>query len=728
VISESASVAIPPTIVPGIVRGAPVRYLLTAGTPLGIGRDSSNGVRLRHPQVSRFHARIDGAGGRWQLTDRGSSNGTFLNDRPITAVADLAEGDRIRIADFLFIFTARGERAMLQLFSEEGNARLDAVGLRRDVGHGQLILRDVSLSILPREFVCVVGVSGAGKSTLVNALSGFRPADRGVVLLNGVDFYANLEALRESLGFVPQDDIIHRELTVYQALYYAALLRLPEDMARGEIEDRIEQVLGELQLTERRNLPVTRLSGGQRKRVSIGVELLTQPRLFYLDEPTSGLDPGLEGEMMRLFRRLADGGHTLIVITHATTNIHLCDQLVFLARGGALAYYGPPAGALRYFGVKDFPDIYAQVESLPPEEWEQRYRGSDEYRTLVRERLSEVPPAIVPGDARAFLEQRVLEGATAPGPLSTSPPPPAIRGYSATEDRSPTFWQGLLARARADVLRRTVRRTGQMRQFFILARRYLEIVWRDRRNLVLMLMQAPIIAWLLAVVFDPDIFDVVNGNFVQARTLLFLMVCCSIWFGTSNAAREICKERAIYRRERSANLKIAPYVFSKVAVLFILCVIQSASMVFIIRSRIALPDLGPVMLEKIFLILLLASVGGLATGLLLSALVSNPDKAGSLVPIILIPQLVLAGALIPLKGFAQDVSYLMLSKWGYEMIGQATRLQELPRPPVMSHVEIEPALALDISFAGHFWVLVGFIGLLLLATCLVLARGGEGAE
>lgn len=699
---------VPPTVVPGLVRGAPLRFRVAAGGTLAIGRESDNDVRLRHPQVSRLHARVEGIDGRWAITDNQSTNGTFLNDQPLHGRSEIRDGDRVRIAEFLFVFSVRSSGAVLELFSEEGNARLDAIGLRRDVGGGQLILRDVSLTIMPREFVAVVGVSGAGKSTLVNALSGFRAADGGAVLLNGVDFYQNLESLRESLGYVPQDDIIHRELTVYQALYYAAMLRLPEDMGVTEIEERIAQVLAELQLTERRHLPVTRLSGGQRKRVSIGVELLTQPRLFFLDEPTSGLDPGLEGEMMRLFRRLSDNGHTLIVITHATTNIHLCDQLVFLARGGALAYYGSPRGALSYFGVSDFPDIYAQVEAVAPEVWEQRYRASDEYRRLVRERLSQVPPAVVPVAARPALEAVVTDRdlhAIQQAPL------PAAR----TEG------------PRAAPVGRRVRRTDPLRQLFILMRRYLEIVWRDHRNLALMLMQAPVIAGLLAIVFDADIFDVSSGNFVQARTLLFLMVCCSIWFGTSNAAREICKERAIYRRERSANLKIVPYVFSKVAVLFVLCVIQSATIVFVIRSRIVLPNLGPVLIEKMFLVLVLSSVGGLAMGLLLSSLVSNPDKAGSLVPIILIPQLVLAGALIPLKGVAQDVSYLMLSKWGYEMIGRAARLQELPRPPALSSLEIEPALALDISFAGHFWVLVGYISLLLLATCVVLARS-DGQE
>ncbi len=701
-------IEIPPTVVPGTVRKAPLCYEVPGAGPLTIGRDGGNVVRLRHPQVSRFHATLERfQGGRHVLTDRHSSNGTFLNGRLLQGSAELTDGDRIRISDFLFVFSvhAQDRLAELTLFSEEGNARLDAIGLCREVSGGQLILRDVSLSILPREFVAVVGVSGAGKSTLANALSGFRCADRGAVLLNGTDFYANLDALRESVGYVPQDDIIHRELTVEQALWYAACLRLPEDTVRGELEDRVEQVLAELQLTERRHLSITQLSGGQRKRVSIGVELLTKPRLFFLDEPTSGLDPGLETEMMRLFRRLSDLGHTLIVITHATTNIHLCDQLVFLARGGALAYYGPPREALQYFGVREFPEIYARVESVASEEWERRYRASDNYRRLVCDRLSAVPAPLVPPQARAELA-RCVQGQGSKDVIhpKDDPVPP-----------SP-------ARVRSGLFSGTVRRTSSVRQFFILTTRYAQIVWRDHRNLALMLMQAPIISLLLAWVFDHDCFSVTTGNFVQARTLMFLLVCCSIWFGTSNAAREICKEKAILRREISANLRVVPYVFSKVAVGFLLCLVQSVVMVAVIGSRITMPDLGPVMLEKIFLILLLSGLSGTAMGLFLSAVVTNPDKAGSLVPILLIPQLVLGGALIPLHGLMDDISYFTLSKWGYEMIGKAARLEELPRPPTLGRVEIEPSLAYNISFSGHFWILLGYTGALLLLTCLVLSR------
>jgi len=704
-----------PNNVPGIVSGRPTRYRLPQAT-VTIGRDEGNSIMLSHPQVSRFHAAVTWSGTGWTITDLHSSNGTFVNDVNLLESRALAMGDTVRISDYVFVFHEEGGGAVLDLFSEEGNARVDAVGLTRVVPPGTTILRDVSLSIRPREFVAIVGGSGAGKSTLVNALSGFRPADAGLVLLNGVDFYRNLDTLRETLGFVPQDDIIHTDLTVYRALYYAACLRLPEDTRRGELEERIEQVLQELQLKERRAVQIHRLSGGQRKRTSIGVELLTRPRLFFLDEPTSGLDPGLETEMMKIFRSLADLGHTMLLITHATTNIHMCDQVVFLARGGVLAYFGPPKGALQYFGVADFPEIYARIEATPPQEWEARYRASREYRELVQGRLAEIPPSMLPSGAVRAIQGRdavVFHGSQ-----------PEYTG--AGRRKKDGALAGFFRWWREEALKRPIGRAGMMRQFFILTERYAEITYRDRRNLMLMLLQAPIIAGLLAVVFDADVFDLLRGNYVQAKTLLFLMICCCIWFGTSNAAREICKEIPIYRRERSANLKIPPYVFSKVAVLFVLCMIQSMTMLGVISLRIRLPDLGPIMLQKLYLVLLLASVSGLAMGLLLSAIVTNPDKAGSLVPIVLIPQLVLAGALIPLQGKARDLGYLMMSKWAFEMIGQTTRLEELPFPLTVT-AETPPQYAFQIDFAGHFWVMMGFIAVMLALTCLVM-RGKDRVE
>src|SRR5206468_1549346 len=221
---------------------------------------------------------------------------------------------------------------------------------------------DLSFTIPPRKFVALVGGSGAGKSTLMDALNGLRPAQSGKVRYNGKDYYHNLASFSSQLGYVPQDDIVHRDLTVERALYYAAKLRLPSDFTEAQIKQRINEVLEDVEMSYRRNLLVSKLSGGQRKRVSIALELLANPSIFFLDEPTSGLDPGLDRRMMTLLRNLADKGHTIVLVTHATNNINSCDYICFLAAGGHLAFFGPPNDAKRYFGKTDFAEIYSALE------------------------------------------------------------------------------------------------------------------------------------------------------------------------------------------------------------------------------------------------------------------------------------------------------------------------------------------------------------------------------
>lgn len=285
------------------------------------------------------------------IADLGSTNGTFINGKQIADARVLRPGDTIRVGPCRLVFNF--DETIVR-HDEEGNLRLDAVNLKKIVGKGTTVLNDISLSILPKEFVVIAGVSGGGKSTLLDALNGFRPATSGTVLVNGSDLYQNFNAYRTELGYVPQKDIVHVELTVGQALSYAAQLRMPADTTLAERNTRVQEVLEDLGLSHRRDVPVKNLSGGQLKRVSIGVELLTKPSLFFLDEATSGLDPGTEADIMRLLRKLSDQGRTVLLITHATENVMLCDLVVFLAAGGRVAYFGPPAEAPEYFGVAKF--------------------------------------------------------------------------------------------------------------------------------------------------------------------------------------------------------------------------------------------------------------------------------------------------------------------------------------------------------------------------------------
>lgn len=590
-------------------------------TRLTLGRDPSNDTVIDHPVVSRFHAQIELQSGSWVISDLNSSNGTFVNGKQISSNRPLRPGDTIRIGPYHFIFNF--DETLVQQ-NEAGNLRLDALHLTKTAGKDITLLNDISLSILPREFVAIVGVSGAGKSTLLDALNGFRPATSGTVLVNENDLYKNFNAYRTELGYVPQDDIIHRELAVAQALDYAAQLRLPADTTPAERHQQVQEVLEELELTQRRNVLVKNLSGGQRKRVSMGVELLTKPSLFFLDEATSGLDPGTEAQMMRLLRKLADQGRTVLLITHATKNVMMCNMVVFLAKGGCVAYFGPPDEALIYFGVKDFDEIYLRVEGeLSPEQWQERYQQSPQYQRYITER------------------QRSL----------------ATKVTTGRHQRSPQAQLGS-----------KVKGISSWRQFLILSQRNLTILIQDRASLILMLALAPILGLLDFVMWRRNIFDVTTGSANQALTMLFVAVLVAVMVGSLATMREIVKEAEIYRRERMIGLKIGPYILSKVWVSVLLAIYQAA--IFLLTKELSVDIPGGLdVVSGMYITLLLATLGGMIMGLLVSALSSTQNIAPLLTILFLVPQITFAGSILPLNSLGvtgQVISQLTITRWAYE--------------------------------------------------------------
>ncbi|HEY4388421.1 MAG TPA: ATP-binding cassette domain-containing protein, partial [Ktedonobacteraceae bacterium] len=646
---------------------------LPLGAPLiTIGRNADNTVVLNHPQVSGHHARLEQIQGGYRLIDLNSTNHVYVNAQQVTNHV-LQNGDEIRIASFRFTYT----NSELTQYDESSSIRIDALDLRKSGTNNVVLLNGLSLAIPPRKFVALVGGSGAGKSTLMDSLNGLRPAQSGMVMYNGQDYYRNLAAFSTQLGYVPQDDIVHRELTVQRALYYAARMRLPSDFTKEQIEQRIAEVLEDVEMTERRHLLVNRLSGGQRKRVSIALELLANPSVFFLDEPTSGLDPGLDRKMMFLLRRLADRGRTIILVTHATNNINACDYVCFLAQGGRMAFFGPPNEAKTFFEKTDFAEIYSTLEPTKdnpniPQEAEARFKASSFYQQYVIEPLNE----------------------------------------GASKRATGQYAQQPIKRAK---------RGNPWKQFLLLSQRYIELLKNDVGNLLLLLLQAPVVALLLvgmvryeigAGVFnadqvvqcqsqiitkagpvvvpnagDADTIDcqkVVNflrdnqqgkqyasqhGGQTQAlqdfilpssgsdaQKVLFIMAFAAVLFGCVSGAREIVKESNIYRRERAVDLGILPYMFSKIAVLGVLSLFQSAVLLFIVHMAEPVQQgvFLPVLLET-YITIALCSLGGLLIGLTISALAPNNDWAISFIPIILIPQVIFAGAIIPFKDWLTQI-------------------------------------------------------------------------
>jgi ABC-type multidrug transport system ATPase subunit len=721
-----------------------------------LGREGCH-LDLPSPLVSRSHAEVRKlAAGGHEIRDLGSTNGTFVGGDRVK-LRKLEPGQLITIGPFKLAYDGRS----LIPFDQRGQLTIEARDLSRTVSGGRVILNQVSLVIQPREFVAIVGGSGAGKSTLLGALSGFARADTGEVRVNGDDYYKNFDAYRGVLGYVPQHDILHARLRVDQALAYSAELRLPADTAASEIEARVARVLADVEMTAHRDKYIFQLSGGQRKRVSIAAELLADPSLFFLDEPTSGLDPGLEKKMMYTLRRLADAGRTVVMVTHATANIQQCDHVLFMAEG-RMVYFGPPRQALRMFGVNsgDFADIYTKLEGgadldnalverelrreydismngraagapapTLAELWGLRFVRSESFSRFVFDRLHRAPPKIA-SDAQGSKRWSQLND---PGSTSTA---------------MNTSLAAKLVLADEPQIRPAAAKVSRSRQFSILVRRYMRIMIGDRRTLMILLMQAPIIGGILLLVAKED--ALLNVEATHGRLVLFLLALVAVWFGILNSAREITKESAIYRRERLASLRIGPYVLSKVFVLALLCLAQSVMLLAILAIKVdftaevvEFTKAGPVhhirgdflgpfgFVLSLGITTFLTSMTGLGLGLLLSSAAASSDRAMSVIPLALVPQIVFALAIMPLPLAGAWLSYITSSRFAMEGFGSLARLT-IPRDYSNCEIPYNPRSCAEYPTVSYepstehiliqWGILAAYTVICLLLTTYVLAR------
>jgi ABC-type multidrug transport system ATPase subunit len=615
-----------------------------------IGRDASNDVVIDHPVVSKRHAEIIKQDGKVILIDLGSTNGTFVNGIKVKR-HQLQELDRIVIGPSELHFSG----ASLSHAPDTRVVRLDSVGVSfqvtdRTSGKPKLLLDDISLVVKPKELIGLLGPSGAGKTTLMNALNGFAKPTTGQVLYNGVDLYRNLDALKSSIGFVPQEDIMHRQLSVRRCLYYAAKLRLPEDVSDEEVNRRVEAMLDTLKLESQRwDNPVSTLSGGQRKRVSLGIELLPKPGVLFLDEPTAGLDPRTETLMMMLFRQLANQGSTIIITTHLLASFGVLDKVVVLLQG-RLVYYGPGTKFLQYFKAEAPPDVYDDLtdnNTAPYSlELKQRYAQSDLYKELIAQPLTAIPAE-----------------------KSSSPATPA----PAAGTRGKGF---------------------SLHQFKVLLQRNWELKFLDRGQTLLLFFQAPIVALLVALMAT-------EANQIET---LFMAVFAALWFGCSNAVREIVDEQTVYRRERQTGLKIPSYILSKLAVLSFVALVQCVSVVVILLAvhralALSLPEV-----VAAIGIMFLVAVNGTLIGLLISSLVSSPEKALSLFPLVLIPELLLCGLFLPVNRIHPIIPITLEELYEGKMFAQPeaqAKARQMINAPA-SQASPEEAAALARAKQGEF--------------------------
>jgi ABC-type multidrug transport system ATPase subunit/ABC-type multidrug transport system permease subunit len=544
-----------------------------------------------------------------------------------------------------------------------GGGRIDAVNVSRHVGTRQ-ILQKLSLSVEPGELVAIAGGSGTGKSTLLEILAGLQPPSGGEVRHDGVARGARVSA-DSRIGYVPQDDIIHVEMPLRRTLRYAARLRLPAGTSAAEADRVVEETMRDLDLDDRAEVPVRALSGGQRKRASIAVELLTRPRLFFLDEPTSGLDPSTAADVMRLLRRLSRRGVTVIVTTHEPAGIDRCDRVVFLARDGHLAYAGSPTEARRYFGVQDLAEVYERLaDEHTPAIWAERFADT----------------------------RQKSEGA----PRFASLPAPAIRS--------------------------DVRRTGAVRQWWLLTRRNVDVLFRNRLTVAILLGSPVLVTAMMATLFKRGAFDLGSAAGIGPAQIVFWIAFDGFFFGLTYGLLQIVGEMAVFRRERLAGLSVGAYVASKVTALLPMLAVVSAVLLGVLRVLGRLPAMGWHVYALLFATITIEATSALALGLLASAAVSNAAQAALALPMLCFPQVLFGGAIVPVDGMATPgrvISFGLSNRHAFEALGRDLDLDRYTATlPAMS--------AYRDSFSGgngaSLMVLAVFAVVLTLATMWVLDR------
>jgi ABC-type multidrug transport system ATPase subunit len=564
----------------------------------------------------------------------------------------------------------------------------DAVEVRgvTQVTQGHTTLHDISFSVAAGEVVAIVGGSGAGKTTLLETTVGIRQPAAGEVRIAGGHG-------RWDVGYVPQDDIIHRDLPLARTLRYAAQLRLPAGTARDAVDRTVEETLAALDLAGRENVRVGSLSGGQRKRASIAVEMLTRPAVFFLDEPTSGLDPATAREVLRLLRRMAGGGATIVLTTHSPSDIELCDRIVFLARDGYLAFVGTPAEARQHFATGDLTVAYERLAlEDTPEAWAQRFAS-------VRRRSNGHGARQVAGTPT---RERKPSVPNRPGQLGRA------------GQRDPLFHQ----------------RAGPLRQWAVLTRRSADLLVRNRLTLAVLIGSPALVITMMAVLFRPGAFDAAATSSDQATQTVFWLAFAGFFFGLTYGLLQIVGEMAILRRERLAGLHVTAYLGAKVAVLTPVLLVVAGGMLAVLRTLDRLPSAGASVYAALLVTLTLEALAALALGLLASAAVTDAAQATLALPMLCFPQVLFAGAIVPVPDMAgpgQVMSVGLANRWAFESLGRALELDRL-------FGALPPSSADHAAFAGspvEGWaVLACFIGVLLAATVAVLHRrapAGPGA-
>ena len=583
-----------------------------------IGRAENCDIRLKNVAVSRYHAGIRNANGQYYVFDNGSTNGVFVNGSRIQKSYHLSNKDIFTVLNTTFIYDGN---VVYYKVNPEGIA-LEIHDLNKDVpakGGKKTILDKVSLSIEPNEFVAIIGGSGAGKTTLMTAMSGFDSKVTGRVYCNGTNLRENFQTLKNIIGFVPQQDIIYENITLKKMLYYTAKMKMPEDTSTAEIDARIEEVLGMVELSEHKDTYIRRLSGGQKKRASIAVELLANPGLFFLDEPTSGLDPGTEEHLMRTLSKLSkEQEKTIIMVTHTINNLDLCDKVIIMGYGGRLCYCGSPAGIKDFFQTDDLVKVY-DIITADPKGWESRFKMSG---------INQVSEHTAESNGEAIKPRKV-------------------NGFT---------------------------------QLGILVRRYTTLIMNDMQRLALIFGQPLIIGLLLTLVAGPDIYQKFTETQSILFTLMSGGIWMGLLNTIQEVNKErVILKREYMGNLKLPVYMLSKYIVQGVISL-VQAVILVVTFVLVKGTPNCKGVIISNATVEIIVLIFLTIYASAGMGLLLSSITKSADRAMSIAPFVLIIQLIFSGILFELTGATDKISYVTFSRWAMESIGSTCDLNELEPP------------------------------------------------
>lgn len=580
-----------------------------------IGRAGNCDVKLKNVAVSRYHAGLRCVNGEVYVFDNKSTNGVFVNGVRIDRPVKLADKDIFTILNTTFIFN--GNQIFYKV-NTEGIA-LEIRKLSKEVpakGGKKTILDKVDCSIGANEFVAIIGGSGAGKTTLMTAMSGFDSDVTGDVYCNGINLRDNFQTLKNIIGFVPQQDIIYENITLKKMLYYTAKLKMPEDTTKEEIEERIHDVLGMVELTEHQDTYIRRLSGGQKKRASIAVELLANPGLFFLDEPTSGLDPGTEQHLMHTLSRLSkEQEKTIVMVTHTTNNLHLCDKVIIMGYGGRLCYCGKPDGIKDFFHTDDIVQVYDMI-TADTKAWESRFKASG-INVLGNESGVESGKEIKP------------------------------------------------------------KKVSNLNQLSVLIRRYLTLIRNDMERLIMIFIQPVLIGLLMALVAEKGIYDKMFETRSILFALMSAGIWMGLFNTIQEIYKERVILKREYMANLKLPLYMLSKYIVQALIAIAQSVIMIAVFVAVKGApKCEGVIFGNAVVEMMVTIFITIYVSA-GFGLLISAISKNGDRAMSIAPFILIIQLLFSGILFSLNGATEKISYLTFSRWSMEALGSTNSLNDL---------------------------------------------------